>query len=349
VEPIVGLSTAQKTEMRTRRSARESFSRTSGASSSRLHSSTKMNTSQTKSAWLLAISCLAWPGHGQEVEARLAAKAPQPARDLVPGVRLIGRIENSRITESSGVAASRRYPGVFWTHNDGGGVRRQVLYAMTREGHHLGAFPVADVFVADWEDIAIDDDGHLYVADIGNNDSARREIAVHQIGEPDPKAGATVLRPKQTWRLSYPGKPFDSETLFIWRGRGFIVSKVTGDAPAQIFSFPLQATNQPVSLELVTTTKIESPVAGGDISSDGRLLALVAKSGAFIYRIDGDVAKAGKRKPHQIRFKHTSVEGCTFVPEGLLATAESREIFLFTDPVFRAAPPPPKAKAAKED
>jgi len=309
-----------------------------------------MNPSQTKSAWLLAVLlCLTSPGRGQEVEARLAAKAPQSDRDVVPGVRLIGRIDNSRITESSGVVASRKYPGVFWTHNDGGGARRQVLFAMTREGHHLGAFAVRDVVIGDWEDIAIDDDGHLYIGDIGNNDGVRREIAVHQIDEPDPKAGATVLRLKQTWRLSFPGKPFDSETLLIWRGRGFVVSKVTDDAPAQIFSFPLQATNQPIPLELLTTTRIESPVAGGDISPDGRLLALVAKSGAFIYRIDGDVAKAGKRKPHQIRFKHTSIEGCTFVPEGLLATAESREIFLFTDPVFRAAPPPPKAKALKDD
>jgi hypothetical protein len=89
-----------------------------------------------------------------------------------------------------------------------------------------------------------------------------------------------------------------------------------------------------LTLELVAATKIESPVAGADISPDGRLLALVAKSGAFVYRIDGDVAKAGKRKVYQTKFRHEHIEGCCFVPEGLLATAESREIYLFTDEPF---------------
>lgn len=309
-----------------------------------------MTSSQTKFAFPLLCFCLAWPAFAQgEIEARPAARAHQPGREVTPGVRLVGHIADSRITESSGLAASRRHPGVFWTHNDGGGSKRQVLFAMTREGQALGAFPVTDVFIGDWEDIALDDRGHLYLADTGNNDRLRREVAVHQIDEPDPKGGATLLRPKRTWRLAFPGKPFDSETLFIWREHGYLVSKVTDDARAQIFRFPLSATNQSIPLELVATTRIESPVAGGDISTDGRLLALVAKSGAFIHRVDGDVAKAGKRKPHQIRLKHGSIEGCAFVPDGLLATAESREIFLFTDALFHGGPPAPPAKTAKRD
>jgi hypothetical protein len=113
------------------------------------------------------------------------------------------------------------------------------------------------------------------------------------------------------------------------------VSKVFKDARAQIYRFPLAPSKEPALLELVATTKIESPVTGADISPDGRMIGLVAKSGAFVYRIDGDVARAGKGKPYQAKFRHDSIEGCTFVPEGLLATAESREVFLFTDPAFR--------------
>ncbi|HXJ76087.1 MAG TPA: hypothetical protein VNM37_24740, partial [Candidatus Dormibacteraeota bacterium] len=92
-------------------------------------------------------------------------------------------------------------------------------------------------------------------------------------------------------------------------------------------------------LELVATTKIESPVAGADISADGRLLGLIAKSGAFVYRIDGDPARAGKHKPYQHKFKNTYAEGCTFVPDGLLVTTEhDRDIFLFTDEPFLGKP-----------
>jgi hypothetical protein len=76
-------------------------------------------------------------------------------------------------------------------------------------------------------------------------------------------------------------------------------------------------------------------VTGADISPDGKLLGLVAKSGAFVYRIDGDVARVVKGKPFQAKFRHEHIEGCTFVPDGLLATAESREIYLYTDAAFR--------------
>jgi len=75
-------------------------------------------------------------------------------------------------------------------------------------------------------------------------------------------------------------------------------------------------------------------VTGADISADGQLLGLVAKSGAFVYRINGEVAKAVSMKPFHTKFKHEHIEGGCFVPEGLLATAESREIFLFTNEAF---------------
>jgi hypothetical protein len=254
---------------------------------------------------------------------------------IAPGVLQIGRIENPRITESSGVAASRQFPGVFWTHNDGGGPKRQVLYAINREGKSLAEFFVGDVLLHDWEDIAIDDEKHLFIGDIGNNAAKRKELAVHQIDEPDPHSKATTVRPRRSWRLRFPKAPFDCESLFVWKGHGYVVSKVFDDARAHIYRFPLEDVKGPVTLELVAKTKIESPVTGATISPDGKLLAMVAKSAAFVYKIDGDVATVSKTKPYQTKFRHEHIEGCCFVPEGLLATSESREIYLFTDEAFR--------------
>jgi hypothetical protein len=298
-----------------------------------LKRSTKMNASQTKFTLGMAALCFGWVVAAEQ-QARLTGDLVLPGKEIAPGVRLLGHIENRRITESSGVVASRKHPGVFWTHNDGGGARRQVLYAISREGRSLAAFPVTDVFLNDWEDIAIDDQDHLFISDTGNNELRRRELAVHEIDEPDPTRGAGVVRPKRTWRLAFPDQPFDCETLFVWKDYGYVVSKLFKDRRAQIFRFPLKNTSEVLTLELVATLRIESPVTGGDISPDGRLLALVSKSGAFVYRIDGDVAEAGKRKFYQTKFRHEHIEGCCFVPEGLLATAESREIYLFTEAPF---------------
>src|SRR6476661_248782 len=88
------------------------------------------------------------------------AAEPQSGQEIAPGVRLLAYMNDMRIKESSGVIASRRYANMFWTHNDGGGPRKQVLYAIDREGNTRAAFPVTDATFHDWEDIAIDDAGH---------------------------------------------------------------------------------------------------------------------------------------------------------------------------------------------
>ena len=261
--------------------------------------------------------------------------AEPPGREIAPGVRLLAYIRDARIKESSGVVASRRYADVLWTHNDGGGPKKQVLYAIDREGKTRAYFSVIGVTLHDWEDLAIDSAGHLYIGDIGNNDSKRDALAVYEIDEPNPQADPERMSSKRVWNLKFAGARFDCESLFVWKGYGYVVSKVFNNARAQIFRFPLKETNQPLTLELVATTKIDSPVTGADISSDGKLLGLVAKNGAYVFRIEGDVARVSNENPHHINLENEHIEGCCFVPEGLLVTSERRMIFLFTDPAFR--------------
>jgi hypothetical protein len=263
-----------------------------------------------------------------------ACNAAEPGQEIAPGVRLFAYIRDPRIKESSGVVASRRH-SVYWTHNDGGGPKKQILYAIEREGNTRASFPVIGVTLHDWEDIAIDNAGHLYIGDIGNNDAKRDMLSVYEIDEPNPQAGTGSIAPKRAWKLKFPGAPFDCESLFFWKDRGYVVSKVFDKAHARIFRFPLKETNQPLTLELVATTKIKSPVTGADISADGTLLGLVAKNGAYVFRIDGDVTRVTNANPHHTKLKNEHIEGCCFVPEGLLATSERRTIFLFTDPAFR--------------
>ncbi len=264
------------------------------------------------------------------------AAESRPPPEVAPGVRQLGRLSDLRISESSGVVASRRHADVLWTHNDGGGARRQILYAINRKGDTRASFPIIGATLQDWEDIAIDDAGHLFIGDIGNNDGKREELAVYEIDEPDPKSGARVIPVKRQWRLHFLKEPFDCESLFIWQGHGYVISKVFNNAHAQIFRFPLKDATEPLTLELVATTKIESPVTGADISADGKRLGIVAKNGAYVFRIDGDVARVSKGKSTHTKFKDEHIEGCCFMPDGLLATSENRDIFLFTNTAFRA-------------
>ena len=265
-------------------------------------------------------------------------KAVPKPRQVADEVQLIGRIQHPLLTESSGVVVSRTNPAVFWTHNDGGG-KRQVLYAMTRTGAPIAEYRVTGALLEDWEDIATDGQGHLFLADTGNNDVKRQSVAVYQVDEPDTAVAKKGLaRVTHSWRLLYPKAPFDCEAMIVWNGNGYLISKVFDDERADIYRFSLTNAAPAQTLEIVGEIKIESPVTGADLSADGKLLAVVAKNGAYVFRVDGEPWRASKGKPAQTKFKHEHVEACTFVPEGLLVTAESREIYLFTDEALRTGP-----------
>ncbi len=78
---------------------------------------------------------------------------------------------------------SRRYPGVFWVHNDSG--NPAALFAVRADGRVLRRYQVAAPNL-DWEDLAADDAGHLVVGDIGNNGERLPLRALLLFDEPDP-------------------------------------------------------------------------------------------------------------------------------------------------------------------
>src|SRR6516165_5300997 len=97
----------------------------------------------------------------------------------------LGRFEAGMIPEASGVVKSRRYPGIFWVHNDSGNA--PLLFAVRADGRIVRRFRLA-VPNLDWEDIAIDDQGHLYLGDIGNNSGLLRVRTIYRLDEPDPSS-----------------------------------------------------------------------------------------------------------------------------------------------------------------
>lgn len=242
-------------------------------------------------------------------------------------IKQIGYITHPEIKECSGIIPCGKDDNLFWTHTDG---PHPILYAINRSGKCVARFVVSGVTVIDFEDIARDDKGHLFIGDIGNNNAARSVIAVHKVDEPDPKKVSGIAPVLRSYRLTFPDKPFDCESLFIYGDYGYVVSKLFNDGQAEIYRFYLADTNNLIKLQPVAKLQITSPVTSADISNDGKLLALTAKNGVYCFDINGDISSAGKLKPHFVKFKNEHIEGCCFVPDGLIVTSEDRSIYLFT-------------------
>ena len=100
----------------------------------------------------------------------LLCAAISHAADLpFAGPAVAGQLEVPPRNEASGLAASRRNPGVLWIHDDGGPA---TLFAVTREGKKIGALHLRGVKNEDWEDIAageLDSRAVLLVAATGDN------------------------------------------------------------------------------------------------------------------------------------------------------------------------------------
>jgi hypothetical protein len=252
----------------------------------------------------------------------------------------LGRIDHKAITESSGLAASRKHAGVYWTHNDSG--NGPFVFAITREGGFLAEYPVSNVRNNDWEAIAADDEGRLYIADIGNNDLKRDRAIVYRLDEPDPAAAGPrgkgpALRVNQVWRLVYPGKPFDAESLFIHQGKGYVVSKLLNGKNAGLYRFDLAAAGGEATLEHVCDLPIRSPATDASISPDGKRLAVLSVTGPNVFQIDGDVAKAAQVQPAHVTYfdpGDMNMEGVCFTDGGLLASTEQGQMLFFEDKYF---------------
>jgi hypothetical protein len=211
----------------------------------------------------------------------------------------VGTLQSALIKESSGLAASRKNPGVLWTHNDDGPA---CVYAMTAEGKHLGVYNLEGAKNRDWEDIAIGPGPqanveYLYVGEIGDNDSKHKSIKIYRVPEPDvnanQKPAAVTVGGVETIELTYPDGPRDAETLMVDPKTKdiYIVSK---EQTSKVYraAYP-QSTTGKTALEQVA--KLHWGMAtGGDISPDGNEIIIRGYySGALWQRLkEGPLWKA---------------------------------------------------------
>jgi len=203
----------------------------------------------------------------------------------------IANLKNPAVDESSGIAASRINPNIYWTHNDSGD--GPLVYAFDATGESRGVFRVAGAQARDWEDMAIGPGpargtSYLYLGDIGDNDKVRTEIVVYRVAEPkltpadksstkrDPKTTA----PADAIRLRYPDGKFDAETLLVHPTTGslYIITKaMLKNAVVYEAAAPLVA-GKVITMRRVGEIKIPSlmggVLTGGAISPDGRRVAL---------------------------------------------------------------------------
>lgn len=167
---------------------------------------------------------------------RSAAQAPE-AEVLV--ARKLCDLQDPRINESSGLAASHRYAAqsLLWTHNDSAGETE--LFCIDPFGRTVATLKLSGAKNIDWEDMEIAGDW-MYIADVGDNLRHRESVTIYRLREPefDPnKAGATLGAASESMTLKYPEGARDCETLLVTTGGEVLLVSKNGGA-SKIYKAP---------------------------------------------------------------------------------------------------------------
>ncbi|MFI9204839.1 hypothetical protein [Streptomyces sp. NPDC053048] len=134
-------------------------------------------------------------------------------------------IQDPRIKESSGLAASRAHKGVYWTHNDSGD-GANVFAVDSRTGRTVATVTLSGVKARDVEAVSVGPDGNIYLGDIGDNMGGTwPEVWIYRFPEPKTLQDTAVTPTRFTVR--YADGPRDAESLMVHpkTGRVYIASK----------------------------------------------------------------------------------------------------------------------------
>ncbi|WP_031478819.1 WD40 repeat domain-containing protein [Streptomyces bicolor] len=202
-------------------------------------------------------------------------------------------IKDPRITESSGLAASRQHPGIYWTHNDQD--EGAYLYAVdSATGETVATITMTGVGTPrDVEAIAIGPGNEIYVGDIGDNDGVEWPyVWVYRLPEPKQLKDQSVRATQYV--VKYSDGPRDAESLVVHpkTGRVYIIDKQEDgghlyEAPAELSPSGTNVFKPITPVDLWATDAAFSP--------DGRTLAVRGYFGGVAYDWNGGKLKRLER------------------------------------------------------
>ncbi|MXM68043.1 WD40 repeat domain-containing protein [Streptomyces sp. HUCO-GS316] len=198
-------------------------------------------------------------------------------------------ISDPRITESSGLAASRLHPGIYWTHNDSDD--GPYLYAVdSATGKTVARITLNGVGTPrDVEAISIGPDNQIHVGDIGDNlGGSWAYVWVYRLAEPKELKDQSIRATQYVVKYSDGARDAESLVVHPRTGRVYIIDK--NEDGGHLYEGP--ATLSP------SGTNVFKPVAPVDLwatdaafSPDGRQLAVRGYFGGIWYDWNGGKIK----------------------------------------------------------
>ncbi|MBK3579510.1 WD40 repeat domain-containing protein [Streptomyces sp. MBT65] len=194
-------------------------------------------------------------------------------------------ITDSRITESSGLAASHLHPGIYWTHNDSND--GPYIYAVdSSTGKTVATVTFSGVGKPrDVEAISIGPGNEIYIGDIGDNlDGTWPYVWIYKLPEPKVLKSQTIKATQYVVKYSDGARNAESLIVHPKTGRVYIIDKK--EDGGHLFEGPAKLST--------SGTNYFKPVAAVDLwatdaafSPNGQQLAVRGYFGGVYYDWNG--------------------------------------------------------------
>ncbi len=242
-------------------------------------------------------SALAWVGVCGSAVVGLSSPAGAANRTIEDRSPVVGSAGSYDVSndwgESSGMVASRRYPGYHWMIQDSGAGTKASIVAVNFDNRTIistagtlrnlpgfagnaNEIEITNVTNTDWESLAIDSKDRLWIADSGANAVQRTTGRFYVLDEPEPLQ-TTPVEAVESYDYQFPGGGFpDVEAVFTVHDTIYLITKQLGAAVVYRFT--------PVAGEVSTLVEVArfgddtiNRITGADLSEDGQRFAVVSQ------------------------------------------------------------------------
>ncbi|HEX9165357.1 MAG TPA: hypothetical protein VF862_05575, partial [Gemmatimonadales bacterium] len=226
--------------------------------------------------------------------------AQKPAASVIE-VLSAGRLSDSALRESSGVARSHLIPGVLYSINDSG--TDAEIFALDSTGAALGRWALPALANHDWEAIAAGPcpaGRCLYIGDLGDNLEKRKHVTIYRLAEPGTLAALRNPAGRGTaavdsLRFRYPDGPRDAEALWLDpSGVPHVVSKgrsgkiILYRVPPRFGRKPIQTAERVEVLPISAQPALGQWVTDAALAPDGRRVAIRTYTMLYLFPVLSD-------------------------------------------------------------
>jgi len=267
-----------------------------------------------------------------------------------------GTMGKKTMPETSGLAASRQTPGFLWAHGDENLNDNRKIVAVKPDGTLVMTVKIntGSSNRDDWEDIATGVYNHqnlIFIGAFGDNDLVFKDnYFIYYFEEPTITSGTQTVT-AQYIRFGYPdSKAHNTETLMYdpIEQMLYIADKVK-DGVCHLYSLPFRTD---YGTDVQTLTEVCALgngskfnfVTGGDISPDGRWMAIKSKKQVLLWERQGteSLSQTAQRRPKQIAAYEAEAQG------EALAWSDASTFYTTSDqdtdmPIYQYVRPMPNA------